>query len=220
MTDDLLTQLTQAVLVGDYEAAAKLTRDALAAGMEPLTVIDRGLVPGMDQAGEKFSNGEYFLPNLLIAARAMQESMDVLEPELLSRDEQMANAGTVVIGTVHGDIHEIGKSLVGTMFTANGFKVYDLGVDVPVETFVDRVRDTNADILGLSALLTTTMVVQREVIEALSVAGLRENVKVLVGGAPVSAAWAQEIGADGYAADAVAAVRLAQQILGQTPDSE
>ncbi|MEJ2570371.1 MAG: corrinoid protein [Anaerolineales bacterium] len=220
MTDDLLTQLTQAVLVGDYEAAAKLTRDALAAGMEPLTVIDRGLVPGMDQAGEKFSSGEYFLPNLLIAARAMQESMDILEPELLSRDEQMANAGTVVIGTVHGDIHEIGKSLVGTMFTANGFKVYDLGVDVPVETFVDCVRDTNADILGLSALLTTTMVVQREVIEALSVAGLREDVKVLVGGAPVSAAWAQEIGADGYAADAVAAVRLAQQVLGRTPDSE
>jgi corrinoid protein of di/trimethylamine methyltransferase len=220
MTDDLLTQLTQAVLVGDYEAAAKLTRNALAAGMEPLTVIDRGLVPGMDQAGEKFSSGEYFLPNLLIAARAMQESMDILEPELLSRDEQMANAGTVVIGTVHGDIHEIGKSLVGTMFTANGFKVYDLGVDVPVETFVDCVRDTNADILGLSALLTTTMVVQREVIEALSVAGLREDVKVLVGGAPVSAAWAQEIGADGYAADAVAAVRLAQQVLGRTPDSE
>jgi corrinoid protein of di/trimethylamine methyltransferase len=220
MTDGLLTQLTQAVLVGDYEAAAKLTRDALAAGMEPLTVIDRGLVPGMDQAGEKFSSGEYFLPNLLIAARAMQESMDILEPELLSRDEQMANAGTVVIGTVHGDIHEIGKSLVGTMFTANGFKVYDLGVDVPVETFVDCVRDTNADILGLSALLTTTMVVQREVIEALSVAGLREDVKVLVGGAPVSAAWAQEIGADGYAADAVAAVRLAQQVLGRTPDSE
>ncbi len=219
MTDDLLTQLTQAVLVGDYEAAAKLTRDALAAGIEPLTVIDRGLVPGMDRAGEKFSTGEYFLPNLLIAARAMQESMDILEPELLSRDEQMTNAGTVVIGTVHGDIHEIGKSLVGTMFTANGFKVHDLGVDVPVEIFVDRVRDTNADILGLSALLTTTMVVQREVIEALSVAGLRESVKVLVGGAPVSAAWAQEIGADGYAADAVAAVHLAQRVLGQTPDS-
>jgi len=219
MTDDLLTQLTQAVLVGDYEAAAKLTRDALAAGIEPLTVIDRGLVPGMDRAGEKFSTGEYFLPNLLIAARAMQESMDILEPELLSRDEQMTKAGTVVIGTVHGDIHEIGKSLVGTMFTANGFKVHDLGVDVPVEIFVDRVRDTNADILGLSALLTTTMVVQREVIEALSVAGLRESVKVLVGGAPVSAAWAQEIGADGYAADAVAAVHLAQRVLGQTPDS-
>jgi len=219
MTDDLLTQLTQAVLVGDYEAAAKLTQDALAAGIEPLTVIDRGLVPGMDRAGEKFSTGEYFLPNLLIAARAMQESMDILEPELLSRDEQMTNAGTVVIGTVHGDIHEIGKSLVGTMFTANGFKVHDLGVDVPVEIFVDRVRDTNADILGLSALLTTTMVVQREVIEALSVAGLRESVKVLVGGAPVSAAWAQEIGADGYAADAVAAVHLAQRVLGQTPDS-
>jgi len=219
MTDDLLTQLTQAVLVGDYEAAAKLTRDALAAGIEPLTVIDRGLVPGMDRAGEKFSTGEYFLPNLLIAARAMQESMDILEPELLSRDEQMTNAGTVVIGTVHGDIHEIGKSLVGTMFTANGFKVHDLGVDVPVEIFVDRVRDTNADILGLSALLTTTMVVQREVIEALSVAGLRESVKVLVGGAPVSAAWAQEIGADGYAADAVAAVHLAQRVLGHTTDS-
>ncbi len=220
MTDDLLAQLTQSVLVGEREVAARLTRDALAAGVEPLTVIDRGLVPGMDQAGEKFSTGEYFLPNLLIAARAMQDSMTILEPELLSRDEQIANAGTVVIGTVHGDIHEIGKSLVGTMFTANGFKVHDLGVDVPVETFVNTVRDTGADILGLSALLTTTMVVQREVIEALSEAGLRKNVKVLVGGAPVSAAWAQEIGADGYADDAVAAVRLAQQVLGRTSDSK
>ncbi len=219
MSDDLLVQLTQAVLVGDFASAAALTKDALAAGVEPLTVIDRSLVAGMDQAGEKFSSGEYFLPNLLIAARAMQESMDILEPELLSRDEQMANEGTVVIGTVHGDIHEIGKSLVGTMFTANGFKVHDLGVDVPVETFVACVRDTGADILGLSALLTTTMVVQREVIEALSEAGLRESVKVLVGGAPVNAAWAREIGADGYAADAVAAVRLAQQVLGRISSS-
>jgi corrinoid protein of di/trimethylamine methyltransferase len=215
MTDDLLSQLTQAVLEGDNEAAAKLTRDALTGGVEPMTLIDQGLVPGMDQAGEKFSSGEYFLPHLMVAARAMQDSMEIIEPELLSRDEEIASKGTVVIGTVHGDIHEIGKSLVATMFTANGFKVHDLGVDVPVERFVECVRDTGADIVGLSALLTTTMLVQRDVIEALSEAGLRDDVKVLVGGAPVHAAWAEEIGADGYAPDAVAAVRLAQHVLGQ-----
>lgn len=219
MSNGLLAQLTQAVLEGDFETATRLTREALAAGVEPLIVIDRGLVPGMDQAGDKFSSGEYFLPNLLMAARAMQESMEFIEPELLSRDEQMTNEGTVVIGTVHGDIHEIGKSLVATMFTANGFKVHDLGVDVPVERFVECVRDTEADILGLSALLTTTMVVQRDVIEALSEAGLRENVKVLVGGAPVHAMWAEEIGADGYASDAVTAVRVAQHVLGRVPES-
>ncbi len=219
MTDGILSRLTQAVLEGDNEAAVRLTQDALAGGIEPLTLIDQGLVPGMDQAGEKFSSGEYFLPHLLIAARAMQESMEIIEPELLSRDEQVASEGTVVIGTVHGDIHEIGKSLVATMFTANGFKVHDLGVDVPIERFVACVRDSDADILGLSALLTTTMVVQRDIIEALSEAGLREDVKVLVGGAPVHAAWAEEIGADGYAPDAVAAVRVARHVLGRIPNS-
>lgn len=219
MSDDLLAQLTLAVLEGNYKSATRLTREAIAADVGPLIVIDQGLVPGMDQAGEKFSSGEYFLPNLLMAARAMQESMEILEPELLSRGEQISNEGTVVIGTVHGDIHEIGKSLVAMMFTANGFRVHDLGVDVPVERFVESVRDTGADILGLSALLTTTMIVQRDVIEALSQAGLREDVKVLVGGAPVHAAWAEEIGADGYASDAVTAVRVARHVLSRDPDS-
>lgn len=214
MSDDLLARLTQAVIVGDIEGAVKLTLRGLSEGTAPLVLINEGLVPGMDSAGEKFSQGEYFLPHLLVAAKAMQESMKLLEPELLAREEALEQVGTVVLGTVEGDIHEIGKSLVGTMLTANGFRVYDLGVDVPIERFVEKVKETQAEILGLSALLTTTMVVQREVIEALQKAGLREQVKVLVGGAPVSLDWAEEIEADGYAEDAIAAVRVARYVLG------
>jgi methanogenic corrinoid protein MtbC1 len=139
--------------------------------------------------------------------------MQLLEPELLLRKEKMEVAGTVVLGTVKGDIHAIGKSLVGTMLAANGFKVHDLGVDVPVEKFQSKLRETEADFLVLSALLTTTMLEQKAVIDGLQAAGLREKVKVLVGGAPVSKGWAQEIGADGYAADAMGAVQLARRLL-------
>lgn len=215
MSDDLLASLTQAVVVGDFETATSLTQDCLSSEADPLVIINQALVPGMDIAGEKFSNGEYFLPHLLVAAKAMQESMKILEPELLARDQQIEKAGTVVLGTVHGDIHEIGKSLVGTMLTANGFQVHDLGVDVPVPHFLEKIEETQANIVGLSALLTTTMVVQREVIEALIEAGLRERVKVMVGGAPVNREWAEEIGADGYAEDAIAAVRVARLISGK-----
>jgi corrinoid protein of di/trimethylamine methyltransferase len=215
MTDDLLTRLTQAVIVGEFEGALKLTQQGLSEGIAPLVLVNEGLVPGMDRAGEKFSQGEYFLPHLLVAAKAMQECMRLLKPELLAREEALEQVGTVVIGTVEGDIHEIGKSLVGTMLTANGFQVHDLGVDVPIDRFVETVKETKAEILGLSALLTTTMVVQREVIEALQKAGLRDQVKVLVGGAPVSLDWAEEIEADGYAEDAIAAVRVARYVLGK-----
>jgi methylmalonyl-CoA mutase cobalamin-binding domain/chain len=140
--------------------------------------------------------------------------MELLEPELLARNEKLERAGTVVLGTVKGDIHAIGKSLVATMLTANGFKVHDLGVDVPVEKFLEKVQESEANVLGLSALLTTTMLEQKAMIEALESAGLRESVKVLVGGAPVSNSWAQEIGADGYAEDAMGAVQLALRLIG------
>jgi corrinoid protein of di/trimethylamine methyltransferase len=212
MDQDIITQLITAIVEGETEQAIEFTRQALAAGIEPMAIIDQGLIPGMEIVGEKFSSGEFFLPNLIISANGMQEAMLLLEPELKARQQERKSAGKVVIGTVHGDIHEIGKSLVATMLSANGFQVFDLGVDVPVATFIAKIREIDADLLGLSALLTTTMVVQREIIAALKQAGLRERVKVMVGGAPVTRSWAEEIGADGYAEDAIGAVVLAKQL--------
>ena len=216
MTEELLAQITRAVLIGEPEETISLTERALAAEIEPMSIIRQGLMPGMNQVGENFATGEYFLPDLIIAANCMQDAMELLEPELVKRQQAVESAGIVILGTVKGDIHEIGKSLVGTMLTANGFKVHDLGVDVETEDFINKVVETEADIVGLSALLTTTMVKQREVIQALSEAGLRAKVKVLVGGAPVTENWAQEIGADGFAEDAMGAVRIARSLSTQS----
>ncbi|MGQ9595461.1 MAG: cobalamin B12-binding domain-containing protein [Anaerolineae bacterium] len=213
MNDDILKRITDSLVQGDPDAAVDLTRQALAAGLEPLEILNRGLMPGMEIVGEKFASGEYFLPHLVVAASGMQGAMALLEPALRARQQVFQKAGTVVIGTVRGDIHEIGKSLVATMLSASGFQVVDLGVDVPTEAFVAKVQEVQADILGLSALLTTTMAVQREVIEALTAAGLRDQVRVMVGGAPVSQEWAEDIGADGYAEDAIGAVELAKRLL-------
>jgi len=212
MDHEIITQLITAIVDGEPELTVELTRQALAAGLEPLVIIDQGLIPGMEIVGQKFACGDYFLPNLIISANGMQAAMTLLEPELRARQQERKSAGKVVIGTVHGDIHEIGKSLVATMLSANGFQVFDLGVDVPVGTFIAKIRETGANLLGLSALLTTTMVVQREIIAALKQAGLRECVKVMVGGAPVTHNWAEQIGADGYAEDAIGAVALAKRL--------
>jgi corrinoid protein of di/trimethylamine methyltransferase len=213
MSNELLTKLTQSIVEGEPDETVALTQQALDADLEPLTIINEGLVPGMNIVGDKFQCGDYFLPHLIIAANGMQQAMALLEPELTSRQQTVDAAGTLVIGSVAGDIHEIGKSLVGTMMSASGFKVYDLGVDVPTAEFVSKVKETGANLLGLSALLTTTMTVQREVIEALEEAGIRDQVKVIVGGAPVSQEWADTIGADGYAEDAVGAIELAKQLV-------
>jgi corrinoid protein of di/trimethylamine methyltransferase len=213
MSQEMIEKLTNSIIGGDPDAAVALTKEALQAGLEPLDIINQGLVPGMTVVGEKFETGEYFLPNLVIAGSAMQMAMEILEPELEQRQQERTSLGKVVIGTVHGDIHEIGKSLVATMLSANGFDVIDLGVDVTTEAFVSTVKDNSAQLLGLSALLTTTMTVQRDVIEALGEAGVRDQVKVLVGGAPVSKEWADTIGADGYAEDAMAAVALAKRLV-------
>jgi len=206
--------MANSVIEGEIEQAAELARRALAEGLDPLVAIEEGYARGIREVGERFARGEYFLPHLAMGAEAMKAGMAVLEPELARRQSERSTLGRVVIGTVAGDIHEIGKTLVGTMLAASGFTVTDLGVNVPTERFVVAVREHQAQIVGLSALLTTTMLAQREVIAALEAAGLRSAVKVMVGGAPVTQAWADEIGADGFAEDAVGAVRKARELLG------
>jgi corrinoid protein of di/trimethylamine methyltransferase len=214
MTIEVLTQITSSLVECKPHLTPELTQEALQAGVAPLAIVEQGLVPGMEIVGEKFQSGEYFLPQMVIAANAMQQAMEVLEPELHARQQAVETSGTLVIGTVEGDIHEIGKSLVATMMSASGFRVYDVGVDVSPSTFVDKVKETEANLLGLSALLTTTMTAQREVIQALEEAGIRDRVKVMVGGAPVTEEWAQSIGADGYAEDVVGAVELGKRLVG------
>ena len=213
MSNDILKEITQSLVEIEPDRTVELTEDALAAGLTPLTIIDEGLVPGMDIIGEKFHTGEYFLPQMVIAATAMQNAMALLEPELRARQEAVEVPGTLVIGTVQGDIHEIGKSLVATMMSANGYRVYDVGVDVPADAFVEKIKETGANLLGLSALLTTTMTEQRNVIKALEESGIRDRVKVMVGGAPVTEEWAENIGADGYAEDVIGAVELGKRLL-------
>lgn len=212
--EELLAAMSESVIEGEIERAEELARQALAEGVDPLEAIEQGYARGIREVGERFARGEYFLPHLAMGAEAMKAAMAVLEPELARRQKERTTLGRVVIGTVAGDIHEIGKTLVATMLSASGFAVTDLGVDVPTRRFVEVVREERPQILGLSALLTTTMLVQREVIAALEEAGLRDQVKVMVGGAPVTQAWADEIGADGYAEDAIGAVQRARQLLG------
>jgi corrinoid protein of di/trimethylamine methyltransferase len=209
--------MRQSVIDGAPEAASALAKEAIGEGLDPLAVIDSGFVPGMAEVGEQFAKHQMYLPDMLAAAEAMKAAMDVLEPALRKMGEERPTAGTVILGTTKGDIHEIGKTLVGTLLTANGFKVYDLGVDVAPEQFAGKAREFNADIVGVSALLTTTMRGQRAVVEAIQNAGLRASVKTIVGGAPVTQRWADEIGADGYAKDAISAVELVRNLLRDKP---
>jgi corrinoid protein of di/trimethylamine methyltransferase len=210
VTSEVLAALSRAVLEGDDQAGVRLAIEALDSGLAPLDAIDRGLVPGIHRAGELWEEGEYFLPELVSAAQAMKAAMDILRPAL-AREGAGREAGRVVIGTVQGDIHDIGKTLVGTMLSANGFTVCDEGADVPLERFVTRAREIDADLVCASALLTTTMAGQRELVEAVRGAGLRA--RVLVGGAPASEEWSRRIGADGYADNAVAAVAVARKLV-------
>jgi corrinoid protein of di/trimethylamine methyltransferase len=209
-----LEQLREAVIVGEPDQARGLAAQALEADVEPLTAIDEALNPGMQVVGDRYENGQYFIPDLMMAAEAMKAAMAVFGPALVARQEQRQVLGTVVIGTVEGDIHEIGKSLVATMLGASGFEVHDLGVDVPAAEFVKRVQETSANIVGLSALLTTTMRNQEAVVEALEEAGLRAQVKVIIGGAPAGPEWAETIGADAYAENANEAVDVVKQLVG------
>jgi corrinoid protein of di/trimethylamine methyltransferase len=213
MHDDLLRQMRQSIVDGDPDLAAELARRGIDVGLAPLDAVNRGYVPGLDYVGEHFGKGEMFLPDLVMAGEAMKAATGVLEPELQKGGARREILGRIVLGTVQGDIHEIGKTLVSTMLAASGFEVDDLGVDVPYEKFAIRAREIGADIVGVSALLTTTMTGQRRVVEALDRHGLRPRVKLIVGGAPVTRAWAEEIGADGYGEDAVAAVAIARALV-------
>ena len=214
MSDEIFAAMRQSVIDGDAARAAALAQEALANGVPPLDAIENGFVPGLSHVGEQFGLGELFLPDMMLAARAMQKAVAILEPEMARQSATRKVVGRVVIGTVKGDIHEIGKNLVGMMLSTSGFEVHDLGVDVAPARFVEAAREHNADIIGVSALLTTTMAGQRTVVEALDAAGMRPRVKVIVGGAPASESWASDIGADGYSEDAIGAVALARRLLG------
>ncbi len=214
MNEDLFQAMAQSIIDGEVEEAQRLAQEALERRIDPLEAINKGFVVGVNYVGDQYAAGEMFLPDLVLAGEAMKAAVEVLEPEIARRGTERKMLGTVVIGTIEGDIHEIGKTLVATMLSTAGFKVYDLGVDVPMTAFVEKAREVDADIVGVSALLTTTMVKQRDVVEALEDAGLRPKVKVMIGGAPVTQGWADEIGADGYSEDAIGAVALAKRLVG------
>ena len=213
MTDNtsLFQQMKQAVLDGNEDEAAALARRALDDGVPPLEAIDQGFVAGVREAGRLWEDGDYFLPELVTSAQAMKAAMAIMQPALEGGTSDQV-VGKVVIGTVQGDIHDIGKTLVGTLMSANGFEVYDEGADVAVERFVERARETGADLVCASALLTTTMTVQQKLVQAVRDAGL--SAKVMIGGAPVTAQWAEQIEADGFADNAVAAVDIARKLVG------
>jgi corrinoid protein of di/trimethylamine methyltransferase len=213
MDEQIYSAMAQSIIDGESEEAEKLAMQSIELGIDPLDAINQGFVVGVDHVGQLFSSGEAFLPELVMAGEAMKAAVNALEPEMTRKGKGREILGTIVLGTIEGDIHDIGKSLVGTMLSVAGFKVFDMGVDVPILTLIEKARTENADILGVSALLTTTMVKQRDVVEALDDIGMRSAIKVMVGGAPVTRDWAEEIGADGYSEDAIGAVAIAKELL-------
>lgn len=213
MSEELLKAMAQSIIDGESETAEDLAKQAVEAGVDPLDAITKGYMPGVNEVGDSFACGNVFLPELVMAGEAMKAAIAVLEPELKKSGTSREILGRVVLATVEGDIHEIGKSLVGTMLTAAGFEVHDLGVNVPAEKIIAKAEEVGADIVGLSALLTTTMVRQREVIEAMDKKGLRNRTRVMVGGAPVTQDWVQKIEADGYSEDAIGAVNMAKSLM-------
>ena len=207
-----LDQLYDAILNGDARKAVAATREAIAANLDPVEIITGSMVPAMDEVGKRFEAEEYYVPELLLSGRAMKNAMELLKPLMVASGTKPV--GRVVIGTAKGDLHDIGKNLVASMLQGGGFEIVDLGTDVAPEKYVEAVRAHNPDIVCLSALLTVTMPAMKATIDALSRAGLRERVKVLVGGAPLTPQFAQDIGADGYGETAITAVGLARKALG------
>jgi 5-methyltetrahydrofolate--homocysteine methyltransferase len=209
--NEILTAINQAILDGNKNQAVAKVNDALQAGLDASTILNEGLIAPMNEVGRLFEEGEYFVPEMLVSARAMQAGLEQLKPAMKAADVKAA--GTVIVGTVKGDLHDIGKNLVSMMLEGAGYIIRDLGTDVAPETFVAEVSKGDVDIIAMSALLTTTMPNMKVTIDALKQAGVRQNVKIIVGGAPLTDAYASEIGADGYAADASRAVKLARSFI-------
>lgn len=214
MSDDRFDYpiMARALILGDRDTVAKKTREGLDLGLDPKGLIFKGLIPGMDVVGEKFRRNEYYVPQVLLSARAMYAGLDLLKP-LITAATTGEYLGTVVIGTAQGDLHDIGKNLVAMMLEGAGFRVVNLGRDVAPEAFVGAAEEHRADLVGISALMTTTMPAMKRTIDALLRAGIRDRVKVIIGGAPVSQAYADEIGADGYAKDSTLAVTRAKTLV-------
>ncbi len=210
--ENLIKESIQSVIKGDEDAAIKVANAVIAEGLNPVDIISEGFAKGMITVGDLFEKEEYALPEVLLSADAMQSALDLLSPHI-PREEVEKKLGTVVIGTVQGDIHDIGKRIVATMLEVYGFEVHDLGRDVPLDHFIEKVIEVNADIVAASALMTTTMVAQKMLHEALQEAGMRDKVKLMVGGAAVTQEWADKIGADGYAEEVTEAVKRAKQLV-------
>jgi len=213
MSEDLFQAMRQSIIDGAPDTARSLAQTAIDSGIPPLSAIQGGYVPGMNYVGEQFGLRRMFLPDMVAAAEAMKAAMGVLDPELKRLGAERPSAGTIVLGTAKGDIHEIGKTLVGTLLGASGYRVLDLGVDVSPEKFAAVASEAGANVVGVSALLTTTMKGQRSVVELFDREGLRPRIKVVIGGAPVTRQWAEEIRADGFAKDALGAVNLVHGLM-------
>jgi 5-methyltetrahydrofolate--homocysteine methyltransferase len=207
-----LKDLKQAIIEGNRNNAVDLTNQLLEAKVSPKKILDEGLIAGMGEVGELFKKGEYFVPEMLIAARAMKSALELLRPLLV--DTGVEPIGTVVIGTVRGDLHDIGKNLTAMFLEGAGFRVVDMGVDVSADKFIAAIKENKANLLGMSALLTTTMTYTSEVIKALEAENMRKQVKVIVGGAPITQEWANQIGADGFALDAASAADKCKELIG------
>ncbi|MFX1352275.1 MAG: B12-binding domain-containing protein [Promethearchaeota archaeon] len=217
-SEAIFEELVSAIMSFDAEKVYESTKKALDKEMSPVEIVQKGITKGLRIIGDKFAKGEFFLMHLVAAGEAVKKVMDeLINPELEKRAAKLESVGKVVIGTVEGDIHDIGKNIVASMLVTEGFEVYDIGKDVPSAEFVKKAREVDADIIGASALLSTTMPAQREIVELLRKEGLKDKIKVMVGGAPATEEWAKEIGADGYAENAIEAVNVAKKILNIEP---
>ena len=210
---ELLGKMAESLIAGNIDEVVNLTKEALDGGAAPADILDQGLLAGMDVVGQRFKAEEMFIPEVLRCAKCMHGAMEILRPLLAETGAE--SIGTLIIGTVKGDLHDIGKNLVGMMFEGAGFNVVDLGIDKEPQVFVDAIKEHKAKLIGMSALLTTTMPKMGETIKAIQEAGIRDQVKILVGGAPITAAFAKEIGADGYASNAASAVEKGKELLGK-----